>query len=80
MDVEFNFEVTKGSANLFITTFRESDEEENIIDRMPDSNNTIWSMHGTPFTNDEQEHIYILEEDRHYCFECSYLIAVETSD
>ena len=74
--MKISLSLLSGRVKVRVGTFNESEYQESLIASLPNKpENILWHMDSAAQTS-----LLIRRDDPHYCFACSYLIAVETDE
>ena len=71
-----------GPADIYMNTFQEEDETQNLVSRLPKSKREAqWVVEDIfPTSGLSQKELLVVNQERSYCEECFYLIAVVTHE
>ena len=84
LDLRFQIKVTFGKADVYISTFDLKNDEENLVQKLPNSRRTSIDEKSLlsigPLSTPSESEIIFQRADKDYCTECLYLIGVHTHD
>lgn len=71
-----------GLVDIYMETFIDNDSTQNFADRLPKSKRNAWWVveNIKPLSSQDEKQILVLNEEKHYCSHCYYLIAVISHD
>lgn len=69
-------------ADIFVNTYDENDERQNLVDSLPSSKrNSWWTLEEISATTSiSQRELVVLNQEKYYCQNCYYIIGVVTHD
>lgn len=81
-DFKINLNVKSGEADIYVNTLDDTDPSQNLVQRLPKSKREAnWILENIKSTTDlSGQELLILNNERNYCNNCLYLIAVVTHD
>ena len=85
-DILLQLTVSSGTVDIYVSTFNASGSTqfaaENFLDRIPkNKEDAMWVVEDiTSINTDEAKDLLIMQLDRFYCTDCTYLIGVVTHD